>query len=305
MAAPARGPRCALCDEPATNGRYGETGRCDACAGHHLSGRDALVHPTTRYDDDVAAQLCVAAFPDGMTLEQVGEALGLTRERVRQIEKHALRRIALKLRQLRSRAPAGALEIDALAARFGHAPGEGLSRLQAWHDSPSGHPRRGLVRRSPVRPSEQPAPPRPDPPPPGRTVAPAPQAVEPPPSAPSRRGGGPMYKPRRCAHCDSPFDPTGARQRYCDNDCRSAAAAQREQMCEDVAQDDGESPDEPIPADGARTNGAAIGERLNALFDGSQTGPYGPTLLLESAGYRVVHRQKVPRGELLIVEPSS
>jgi uncharacterized Zn finger protein (UPF0148 family) len=42
---------------------------------------------------DRAAQECVAEHPDGMTLEEIGEAMHITRERVRQIEAKALTKL--------------------------------------------------------------------------------------------------------------------------------------------------------------------------------------------------------------------
>lgn len=56
----------------------------------------AAVLPNVPYDADVAAQLMVSTGP--ATLEQIADALGLTRERVRQIEAEALAK-------LRKRAP--------------------------------------------------------------------------------------------------------------------------------------------------------------------------------------------------------
>ncbi|MBZ0116592.1 MAG: hypothetical protein K8H88_06350 [Sandaracinaceae bacterium] len=52
----------------------------------------------TPYGEDRAAQAFVAEHPDGATLEQVGLALGVTRERVRQIELDALRHFRQRAR---------------------------------------------------------------------------------------------------------------------------------------------------------------------------------------------------------------
>lgn len=45
------------------------------------------------WEEHVECQKIVAEHPDGMTLEEVGEVLGVTRERVRQIESAALRKL--------------------------------------------------------------------------------------------------------------------------------------------------------------------------------------------------------------------
>jgi transcriptional regulator with XRE-family HTH domain len=56
-----------------------------------------LVDGTTRYADDVAAQLFVLAHPGGAAHESVAEALGVTRQRVAQIEEVALRKLRLRM----------------------------------------------------------------------------------------------------------------------------------------------------------------------------------------------------------------
>lgn len=45
------------------------------------------------WDDDPWAQYAVESHPEGMLLEEIGELMGLTRERVRQIEEAALRKL--------------------------------------------------------------------------------------------------------------------------------------------------------------------------------------------------------------------
>jgi hypothetical protein len=86
-------PACPICSAPST--RHGK--RCEDCRGIHRTD-GALVDSHTRYADDVAAQLFVAAYPDGATLEEVGDAFGVTKERIRQIENGALRHLESRLR---------------------------------------------------------------------------------------------------------------------------------------------------------------------------------------------------------------
>ena len=63
--------------------------------------RDAVPdgHPNSKswedlkWEDDAVAQYVVEMHPDGLTLEEIGELMGLTSERVRQIEESALRKL--------------------------------------------------------------------------------------------------------------------------------------------------------------------------------------------------------------------
>ncbi len=57
----------------------------------------ATVRADVRFRDDVEAQRLVEAHPDGMTCEDVASALGLSRERVRQIEHDAMRTLVARL----------------------------------------------------------------------------------------------------------------------------------------------------------------------------------------------------------------
>ena len=72
------------------------------CPAHRWSRRSAdgsvsevpLIDKTTPYERDVACQLFVATFAGGASLEAIALALGVSRERVRQIESEALRKLA-------------------------------------------------------------------------------------------------------------------------------------------------------------------------------------------------------------------
>jgi DNA-directed RNA polymerase sigma subunit (sigma70/sigma32) len=75
--------------------------------------RTPLVDDLSPYEEDFAARVFVAMHPDGATLEQVGAVLDVTRERIRQIEAAALRklratcqRMGIKLEDILRRRPA-------------------------------------------------------------------------------------------------------------------------------------------------------------------------------------------------------
>ena len=51
------------------------------------------MNPTTRYENDPVAKLFVMMFPEGAHGNVVGEALGISHQRVSQIEKAAFRRL--------------------------------------------------------------------------------------------------------------------------------------------------------------------------------------------------------------------
>jgi transcriptional regulator len=52
-----------------------------------------IVSSTTRYADDTVAQLVVEMYPEGVPGDIVGELLGITRQRVSQIEIRALSKL--------------------------------------------------------------------------------------------------------------------------------------------------------------------------------------------------------------------
>lgn len=68
-------------------------------AGHRFRGnrppRAPLIDDRNdvRYEDDRVARVFVDMYPDGGTLEMVGAMFDLTRERIRQIEAKAIRKL--------------------------------------------------------------------------------------------------------------------------------------------------------------------------------------------------------------------
>jgi len=88
--------RCTLCDRPVTVSR---SGRCDAC--RWLRDTGAPIDATTPWERDDRCWYVVACHPTGITLDQIGTLLGLCRERIRQIERDALRKLAQAHPELR------------------------------------------------------------------------------------------------------------------------------------------------------------------------------------------------------------
>lgn len=77
--------KCSLCGRPGHDRRScGKLGR---------RGKPFDPWSDLEWEEHGEAQQIVAENPDGMTLEQVGAVLGVTRERVRQIEAQALRKL--------------------------------------------------------------------------------------------------------------------------------------------------------------------------------------------------------------------
>lgn len=88
--------------ELAARRTLGKRGR-DGERGQSVIPADAsplrVAFETLPYEADIETQLFVSAFPQGATLEECGEWLGVTRERVRQMEGEALVSLARELRR--------------------------------------------------------------------------------------------------------------------------------------------------------------------------------------------------------------
>lgn len=55
--------------------------------------RDGPILSDAPYEEDFVAQVFVTMYPNGATLESVGAVFGVTRERIRQIEAKAIRKL--------------------------------------------------------------------------------------------------------------------------------------------------------------------------------------------------------------------
>lgn len=87
---------CTVCGEPVSVRKYL---RCDRCveAGVVAPSGPARIDGITRYDDDPECQRFVEEHPGGASIYEIGDALGISGERVRQIEAVALRRLRARL----------------------------------------------------------------------------------------------------------------------------------------------------------------------------------------------------------------
>lgn len=83
----ARRKRCSVC------GRSGHDRRTCGRAEARNGGRPFDPWRGLEWEEHAEARRIVAENPDGMTLEEVGKVLGVTRERVRQIEAAALEKL--------------------------------------------------------------------------------------------------------------------------------------------------------------------------------------------------------------------
>lgn len=93
---------CRVCGAPIDRRRRNAAGKVvrssldtQTCPQHRWlrANSDVLVDKDTPYRRDVAAQLFVAIFKGGATLDSIAEALGVSRERVRQIEGDAIAKL--------------------------------------------------------------------------------------------------------------------------------------------------------------------------------------------------------------------
>lgn len=92
---PRPAPRCIDCNARLERR---DLKRCESCGAAARMTRHidtgALVDSVTPYAEDVACQMLVSAHPDGLTLEEIGGAMGFTRQRAEQVEAAAIAKFA-------------------------------------------------------------------------------------------------------------------------------------------------------------------------------------------------------------------
>ena len=107
---------CIICGAAVQPDGYGRIrARCDEHRFVRKDAPDSLVDHTSRIEDDPWAM--EIARRGGATLEIVGDALGLTRERVRQIEEKARKKLAMSM-------PLVGIDASDIAAVLATRPGQ-------------------------------------------------------------------------------------------------------------------------------------------------------------------------------------
>ncbi len=266
-----------------------------------LLGVISCLHPAADevrpYEDDIPCRLLVHRF-GAMTLDEIGQAMGVTRERIRQIEAKALERLRKRVLQ------AGWSEDDVrellahLAQR--QQPGEAWEsaraaavspgRVVARHAGETGSPASGVRRLTPPAP-------------------PAPERTE------------DTMAEKTCAQCEKTFEGERA-ARYCSDDCREQAREARKATKPKKRR---ASKKRTSKADAGAAMGVGRMTRFEAVGNGATSSrsarkpsraatetaktmrtieqmgkPHGPRALLEMAGYEV-QEVVVPAGVALLV----
>ena len=110
--------------------------------------RISLFDNALRYTEDLRAQIAVGlaeARGSGLTLDEISECMGLSRERVRQIEKHAMRKI--KIRAMRDGADAEVRDaLRYLDSIRGESNADRFELEASGFDADEGHAYRAFVR---------------------------------------------------------------------------------------------------------------------------------------------------------------
>lgn len=108
---------------------------------HHLAfdvnertGSIKTNFPHLEVDELVESCTLDVADAGGLTLEEVGEVMNLTRERIRQLETKALAKVAAAL--AKAGLTAGDLRLDDSDSRYVNGKGHSLGPTQAWHVDP-------------------------------------------------------------------------------------------------------------------------------------------------------------------------